>query len=180
MLCSWLVIAHIFHTANDFFLKCRGARIGLAQSTCIVQRCAVRGSPLLRTFLIALCLGLAALPLWRMTQPKTVITPDAAPTTTAVNALTVPFGLQLSASATRVTLRDESGTSLWESSGDVATEVEATWPRLPRSVQIEIEWTDATPAPRYFAKLRLDPPGRATLTHVFDASTDIDDLWELP
>ena len=134
----------------------------------------------MRTFLIALCLGLAALPLWRMTQPKAAITPDAAPPTTTEIAVTVPFGLQLSASATRVILRDENGTVLWESADGVAAEVESTWQRLPRSVQIEVEWADAAPAPRYFAKLRLDPPGRDTLTHVFDASTDIDDLWELP
>lgn len=135
----------------------------------------------MRTFLIALCLGLAALPLWRMTQPK-VVTPieNTGPIENTAPAMTVPFGLQLSATATRVTLRDENGAALWESAGVVATEIEAAWPRFPRSVQIEVDWTDATPAPRYFAKLRLDPPGRDTLTHVFDASTDIDDLWELP
>jgi hypothetical protein len=141
---------------------------------------AVRGSPLLRTFLIALCLGLAALPLWRMTQPKATVPIDIVAPATNNTTMTVPFGLKLSASAKQVILRDENSRILWESAGTVAAEVEATWPRLPSSVQIEVEWTDAATAPRYFAKLRLDPPGRDTLTHVFDASTNLDDLWELP
>lgn len=140
----------------------------------------MRGSPLLRTLLIALCLGLTALPLWQMTRDRAVVMPHEAapppPSTTEV----VPFGLKISAVAEHVSLRDEAGNVLWESSGEVTAEVEATWPRLPRAVQLEIEWADAANAPRYFAKLRLDPPGRDTLTHVFDANSDIDDLWELP
>jgi hypothetical protein len=129
--------------------------------------------------LTALCLALAALPLWRMTHSRPVPVvgiPDATATETAV---TVPFQLQLSAAARRVVLRDEADTVLWESSAAVDGMVEATWPRLPRNVQLQVDWV--TPgAPRYFAKLRLDPPGRETQTHVFDASSDLDDLWELP
>lgn len=139
----------------------------------------MRGSPILRTLLTALCLALAALPLWRMTHTRPVPVagiPDVSATETAV---TVPFQLQLSAAAKRVVLRDEADKVLWESSAAVDGMVEATWPRLPRNVQLQVDWV--TPgAPRYFAKLRLDPPGRETLTHVFDASSDLDDLWELP
>jgi hypothetical protein len=140
---------------------------------------AVRGSPLLRTVLIALCLGLVALPLWRMTRERVAVAPIEGTASTDTPDEIVPFGLQLSAPAKRIALRDEAGRVLWESAGDVSGETEATWPRLPRAVQVEIEWAEGE-APRYFAKLRLDPPGRDTLTHVFDASTDIDDLWELP
>jgi hypothetical protein len=163
-----------------FFRNAALRASGLHNRRAWFKHSAVRGSPLLRTFLIALCLGLAALPLWRMTQPKATIPIDTGTPSTNETAMTVPFGLQLSASAKHIILRDENGVTLWESAADVSVEVEATWPRLPRSVQIEVEWADAAPAPRYFAKLRLDPPGRDTLTHVFDASTDIDDLWELP
>ncbi len=115
-----------------------------------------------------------------MTQPKATVPIDIVAPATNNTTMTVPFGLKLSASAKQVILRDENSRILWESAGTVAAEVEATWPRLPSSVQIEVEWTDAATAPRYFAKLRLDPPGRDTLTHVFDASTNLDDLWELP
>ena len=140
----------------------------------------MRGSPLLRTFLITLCLGLAALPLWHMTRERAATKPDAPPVQHPTATTTVPFSLTLSAPAKRVVLRDESGATLWESPSDVAAEVDASWPRLPRSVQIEVTWSDTATAPRYFAKLRLDPPGRDTLTHVFDAGTNLDDLWELP
>lgn len=114
-----------------------------------------------------------------MTHSRTVPVvgiPDATATETAV---TVPFQLQLSAAAKRVVLRDEADEVLWESSAAVDGMVEATWPRLPRNIQLQVDWV--TPgAPRYFAKLRLDPPGSETLMHVFDASSDLDDLWELP
>lgn len=133
----------------------------------------------MRTLLTALCLAFAALPLWRMTHSRTVPVVGIPDATAAETAVTVPFQLQLSAAAKRVVLRDEADKVLWESSAAVDGMVEATWPRLPRNVQLQVDWV--TPgAPRYFAKLRLDPPGRETLTHVFDASSDLDDLWELP
>jgi len=139
----------------------------------------VRGSPILRTLLTALCLALAALPLWRMTHSRTAPVADVPGTTVAETPVTVPFQLQLSAPAKRVVLRDEADKVLWESATAVEGMVEATWPRLPRNIQIQVDWV--TPgAPRYFAKLRLDPPGSETVTHVFDASSDLDDLWELP
>lgn len=127
----------------------------------------------------ALGLGLAAWPLWRLSQ-----TSAASPVVQPVSAspgqsIAVPFSLQLSASARQVILRDENAETLWQSSAPVDQGIDATLPRLPRNITIEIIW-NAPPAPRYFAKLRLDVPARESLTHVFDASGDIDDLWELP
>lgn len=133
----------------------------------------------MRTLLTALCLALAALPLWRITHSRTAPVADVPGTTVAVTPMTVPFQLQLSAPAKRVVLRDEANKVLWESTAAVDGTVEATWPRLPGNIQIQVEWASAG-APRYFAKLRLDPPGSETVTHVFDASSDLDDLWELP
>lgn len=51
--------------------------------------------------------------------------------------------------------------------------------RLPKWIALEISWSSTT-APRHFAKLQLDVPGQESLTHVFDASGEIDDIWELP
>ena len=85
----------------------------------------MRGSPLLRTFLITLCLGLAALPLWHMTRERAATKPDAPPVQHPTATTTVPFSLTLSAPAKRVVLRDESGATLWESPSDVAAEVDA-------------------------------------------------------
>lgn len=143
----------------------------------------MRGSPLLRTFLTALALVLAAVPLWRITQqakPEGVSSGDPVVTgTDATPAVSVPFRLVLSAAASRVIMRDEMGATLWQSRSTISGEMDGTWSRIPRTVMLEISWADSA-APRYFAKLQLDPPRRASLTHVFDAAGDIDDLWELP
>ena len=142
------------------------------------DRC-VRGSPILRTLLTALCLALAALPLWRITHARKTPFTDAPVTTVAEMPVIVPFQLLLSAPAKRVELRDGADKVLWASSAAVDSMVEATLQSLPRNVQIQVEWASAG-APRYFAKLRLEPPGTETLTHIFDAHGDMDDLWELP
>lgn len=151
----------------------------LAQWRRLFQDRCVRGSPILRTLLTALCLALAALPLWRITDGRKTPVTDSLVTTAAEMPVIVPFQLLLSAPAKRVELRDEADKVLWESSAAVESMVEATWQRMPRNVQIQVQWASAG-APRYFAKLRLEPPGTETLTHIFDASGDMDDLWELP
>lgn len=142
---------------------------------------AVRGSPLLRTFVVVLCLGLAAYPLWQMTRARTVERPDAtAPVARAADS-EVPFSLQGSAPVRRVVIKDEAGAVLWESPNSVTEgEIHDSLPRLPRSVHVLIEWAEAPPAPRYFSKLRLEVPGKETMTHVFDSAAGIDDIWELP
>jgi hypothetical protein len=142
---------------------------------------AVRGSPLLRTFLVVLCLGLAAYPLWKMTRARTVERPDAAAPVAAAVEMEVPFSLQGSALMRRIVIKDEAGTVMWEAPDPITEgEIHDSLPRLPRSVQVRIEWADPSPAPRYFAKLRLEATGRDTLTHVFDSAAGIDDIWELP
>ena len=143
----------------------------------------MRGFPLLRTLLTALVLTLAALPLWRITRNQGENLPGvgnaASRNSTAAVTMSVPFTMTLSATASRIIIRDETGSTLWQSESPVSAQIDGLWSRLPSSVLIEISWSESS-APRYFAKLRLDPPGRSSLTHVFDAAADIDDLWELP
>jgi hypothetical protein len=143
------------------------------------KKYAVRGSPILRTFLTALGLGLAALPLWRMSQSS--VKPLTGPEITVTDPIqmNVPFSLQLSSAALSVRLRDENGLVLWQVKDPQDTEFTAQLTRLPRQIALDISWS-GPPAPRYFAKLRLDAPERDALTHVFDAAGSIDDLWELP
>ena len=143
----------------------------------------VRGSPILRTLLTALGLALAAWPLWRMSESTQVPADAAAPVVTpgadAGEKVAVPFELQLSSAASTIVLRDENADILWQTTEPAGSSLIAQLPRLPRQIALEITWSGA-PAPRYFAKLRLDVQERESLTHVFDAGGDIDDLWELP
>lgn len=142
----------------------------------------VRGSPLLRTFLTAIGLGLAAWPLWqisRSTATPNVPGPDPSMTTTPASAVTVPFQLQLSSAAKHIELRDENDEILWQTNDSQNSEFSADLKRLPLQIAVKISWSGG-PTPRYFAKLILDAPERESLIHVFDAGSDIDDLWELP
>jgi hypothetical protein len=91
----------------------------------------------------------------------------------------VPFQLQLSAAARHIELRDENAALLWQASNPQDTEFVGDLKRLPKWIALEISWS-STSAPRHFAKLQLDVPGQESLTHVFDASGEIDDIWELP
>jgi hypothetical protein len=127
----------------------------------------------------ALGLCLAAWPLWHLSRSSAAAPVVPPATTSPGQSVTVPFSLELSAPARQVILRDENSDTLWQSTAPVDQSIDATLPRLPRNIAIEIIW-NAPPAPRFFAKLRLDVPTRESLTHVFDASGDIDDLWELP
>ncbi len=94
-------------------------------------------------------------------------------------AVTVPFQLQLSYAAKHIELRDENDEILWQTNDSQNSEFSANLKRLPLQIAVKISWSSG-PTPRYFAKLRLDAPARESLVHVFDATSDIDDLWELP
>ncbi len=93
----------------------------------------------------------------------------------------IPFELTLSARAKRVVIRQ----------GELFIEqiINAEIPEISQlrgelndnteAIFLEVDWLDQQ-APRYFAKLRLDPPGKDGMVHVFESSGDMDDLWELP
>ena len=128
-------------------------------------------------------LGLAAWPLWRISRSNAAPSDPGASASPIVTApatvATVPFQLQLSAVARHIELRDENAEVLWQAEDSQSTEFMAEIKRFPTQISVKISWS-GTPAPRYFAKLRLDVPERESLIHVFDSSGDIDDLWELP
>lgn len=144
----------------------------------------VRGSPLLRTFFVILGLALAIVPLWKIThRPAKAIAPKRAPQTVASEKeQPCPFTLTLSHQASSIQIKNASGTVLWQQTDSTnTTEFSATLTELPETIFLAVTWAPQNaPAGRYFAKLRLDPQSRASLTHTFDSSTNIDDIWELP
>ena len=144
----------------------------------------MRGSPIIRTILVSCCLGIAALFLWKLTAVRTLPTVEVTPTLTdKPNAIgpKVPFTLEFSAPTVEIYLRDPQGAVLYEGKFSTPqTEINASLPSLPEIIHLTVQWQGSVPAQHYFAKLRLDVPGKDTLTHVFDATSNIDDIWELP
>lgn len=90
------------------------------------------------------------------------------------------FGLKLSAVAEVVELKGRGGRVLFrrEQSGGPFTGMIALDAAEP-VVFVAVKWKDATVANR-FAKLTLEPAGKPTLTHFFEAPGTIEDVWELP
>ena len=156
----------------------------LALLTNLAHDPSVRGSPLLCTFFVILGLALAIVPLWKIThRPAKVVAPKRAPQTVASEKeQPCPFTLTLSHQASSIQIKNASGTVLWQQTDSTnTTEFSATLTELPETIFLAVTWAPQNaPAGRYFAKLRLDPQSRASLTHTFDSSTNIDDIWELP
>lgn len=156
----------------------------LALLTNLAHAPSVRGSPLLRTFFVILGLAFAIVPLWKIThRPVKAIAPKRAPQTVASEKeQPCPFTLTLSHQASSIQIKNASGTVLWQQTDSTnTTEFSATLTELPETIFLAVTWAPQNaPAGRYFAKLRLDPQSRSSLTHTFDSSTNIDDIWELP
>jgi hypothetical protein len=141
---------------------------------------AVRGSPFLRTLLLACGLLLAGLVLWRLVRnPAPVETArHAAPgEPTAVGDRT-GFELKLSRPAESVELKGRDGRVLFQSGrnagpwlGTLALDA------VDPTVFVTIRWADAGGG---FAKLTLEPPGEPTRVRFFEAPGDLEDVWELP
>jgi hypothetical protein len=178
-------------SANDFFTNQALIQENptpftstLALLTNLAHDPRVRGAPLLRTLFVILGLALAIVPLWKIThRPAKVIVPTTAPQTLASEKKQLClFTLTLSHPAASIQIKNAAGTVLWQQiESPNTTEFSATLTHIPPTIFLSITWApQSSPAGRYFAKLRLDPPARASLTHTFDSSTDIDDIWELP
>lgn len=138
---------------------------------------AVRGSPLLRSIFIVLLLIASAVVLTRLTAAKAPVT-DTPQTVTAPAASKkreLPYRLLLSAEASEVGISAGEQPPLTALSGNLAVPVEHP------AVFLTVRWKNpAAPGEHRFAKLTLEPAGKPTLTHVFDADGDIDDVFELP
>ncbi len=137
---------------------------------------AVRGSPLLRSILIVLLLIASAAVLVRLTSDRTPA-PTIRQEQPAENKPTtqrLPYRLTLSAETAEVKLSAGDQPPVSELSG-----VLETAPQAPLFLTVRWKSPAATGEHR-FAKLVLEPAGKPTITHVFDATGDIDDVFELP
>jgi hypothetical protein len=137
----------------------------------------VRGSPLLRSILILLALAASSLALIRLTHSQSAPVPTAKKNqpTAATTVAPIPYRLVLSAEAAEISIAADSQPPLNQPAGQLS----------PTSknpvISLTVRWkTPPAPGEQRFAKLTLDPPGKETITHVFDAAGDIDDLLELP
>jgi hypothetical protein len=142
----------------------------------------VRGSPLIRSILLALALAATGLGLLRVTARRSsdqVVSPLAVIEKPANAAKSLPFRLRLSAPATEV----EINTSKFirpPLEGSLLVGSLELDPQNPQ-IGLVVRWKNPTaPGEHRFAKLTLEAPGQATFTHVFDANGDIDDFLELP
>lgn len=147
----------------------------------------MRGSPLVRSLVLLALLAAAGAGLLRLTHgnPRPAA---AAPSPTdpadkgprSHSRTKVPFELSLSTPAALVRLLDPAGQPLFESSTPAIREVAALdLTDSTTALIVQIRWANPSAGHR-FARLTLEPPGRPTLRHVFDATGDIDDAWELP
>ena len=139
----------------------------------------MRGSPVLRFLLLAIALMATAVGLQRVTSARGEAGPVKEAEKPAAAGIAVPFRLVLSAPAAAVEL--EAGKRILPAlealpvSGTL--EMDAANPQ----VALVVRWKNPAMAGEHrFAKLTLEPPGQATITHVFDADGDIDDFLELP
>ena len=139
----------------------------------------MRGSPLLRTFLLLLVLIGTGLWIVRVTRAQDLTPPTSAPTEeirSDTTTRTIPYRLTLSAPAAFVEIGTLDGAAT-NSSLRGKLEVSSDAPVLT----LLVRWRDAAETNVHrFARLTLEIPGRDTIEHVFDAAGDIDDVWELP
>jgi hypothetical protein len=137
---------------------------------------AVRGSPLLRSIIIVLMLIVSAAILTHLTSSQTPAqihrNMTAKESTPLIQEL--PYRLILSAETVEVKLSTGDNAPVSELSGTLHAS-----PNIP--LFLSVRWkAPPSPGEHRFAKLVLEPAGRPTLTHVFDAEGDIDDVFELP
>ena len=139
----------------------------------------MRGSPVLRFILLAIALVATAVGFQRVTSARVEAGLIKEVEKPAAAWMEVPFHLILSAPAAAVELdtgkRIRRELEALPVSGTL--EMDAANPQLA----LVVRWKNPAAAGEHrFAKLTLEPPGQATITHVFDADGDIDDILELP
>jgi hypothetical protein len=91
------------------------------------------------------------------------------------------FGLKLSAVAELVELKRRDGRVLFRhenASGPFTGMIQLD--AVDPVVFVTVTWKEATSGGDYFAKLTLEPAGKPTLSHYFEAAGSIEDVWELP
>lgn len=152
----------------------------LASQSSSQQIAGVRGSPLIRSLFLALALVVTAWVLVRVTTtPARAVASSPVPVLVNLAVNSLPFHLTLSAQAKELEMDTGKIVTLPVTDSSISGTLEID-PENPR-IGLQIRWkSPAAPGEHRFAKLVLEPPHRATLTHIFDAAGDIDDFLELP
>ena len=140
----------------------------------------MRGSPFLRTLLLAGGLLLAGLVLWRLTrEPREAIRPVQPEHEPIATAPPCGFELKLSARAESVELKNREGEVLFQTTRTAGPLLGKFMPDvIDPAIFVTIRWADSSAGNR-FAKLTLEPPGKPTLVRYFEAAGDLEDVWEL-
>lgn len=142
----------------------------------------MRGSPLIRFFLLFIALVFAGLGLVRLTSTKVIAKKvSEKPVDEPVATASTPFHLILSSEAAEISIDSgiepvlrptQTGSSI---SGNLALD-----PKNPH-LSILVRWkTPPVSGEHRFAKITLEPVGQPTFTHVFDSAGHIDEFLELP
>lgn len=167
--------------------------LALASPVLLTHISCVRGSPLIRTFLILAALVVSGIGFARLTQKGT--------------AATGQQGVEMAASSEKISAKvfltfSEAAGSVHLNSGDQGILAglpgnvvglpgngeKMTWREFSSEITIEkkepliflnVVWAQDSGNHR-FAKMVVEAEGEETFTHVFDADGDIDDFVELP
>ncbi len=139
----------------------------------------MRGSPVLRFFILTIALAATGLGLMRVTSAEKPQKPARTAAPSAIPAQAVPFRLILSSPASSVEIDTGRKFSPSISDGVLSGKLEIN-PKNPH-IGLIVKWKNPTsPGEHRFAKLTLEAPGMDTFTHTFDAAGDLDDFVELP
>jgi hypothetical protein len=140
----------------------------------------VRGSPFLRTLLLAGGLLLAGLVLWRLTrEPRETVRPLGPEHEPIAAAPACGFELKLSARAESVELKNREGRVLFQAAQTAGPLLGKFMPDvIDPAIFVTIRWADGGEG-NHFAKLTLEPPGKPTRVRYFEAAGDLEDVWEL-
>jgi hypothetical protein len=140
----------------------------------------MRGSPLVRTFLVLLALlgaGLGISRLSKLSRPPAP-PPPPAPAPLAEDSVSAPFFLTFSSPPAEVRI-EGAGREVTLQPRGVTSTGSLTLSSGHSALFVSIHWIDSDPAVPRFAKLTLEPAGHPTLTRTFDGFGGIDDVWEI-
>jgi len=140
----------------------------------------VRGSPLVRFFILTCALAATGLGLMRVTSTENKLkNPTQSTDRQTVELEPVPFRLIVSSPASFVEIDTGKIVRPPPLDGPMSGKLEID-PKNPR-VGLIVKWKNPiSPGEHRFAKLTLEAPGKDTFTHTFDAAGDLDDFIELP
>lgn len=145
----------------------------------------MRGFPLIRTLVILIWLTVSAVALVKLTSrtaPPREHGERKFETVQTTGEKTPVAGYSVSVSSEMSELLINGQDQLVKDQ-PVSASISGRLPQTdnPNVVELVIRWKNPpSPAERRFARLTIYPPGKPTITHVFDSAGDIDDILELP